>query len=90
MTIIPAMDSAVTRTGLKILFSSLIKLVTLKPHEVTTSSRKRVSTYQVKYQFQRSKTMLTENKAASSQDNRKNEGILERTGKPPNSERAIL
>ena len=41
MTIILAIwKSAVTHTGLKILFSSLIKLVTLKPHDVTTSSRK--------------------------------------------------
>ena len=42
MTIIPTIwKPAVTHTGLKILFSSLIKLVTLKPHEVTTSSRKK-------------------------------------------------
>lgn len=88
MTIIPTIwKPAVTHTGLKILFSSLIKLVTLKPHEVTG---KRVSTYQVKYQFQRSKTMLSENKVASSQDNRKNEEYLKEQGNLPNSEKAIL
>lgn len=41
MTIIPTIwKSVVTHTGLKILFSSLIKLVTLKLHEVTIPSRK--------------------------------------------------
>ena len=50
----------------------------------------RLSTYQVKYQFQRSKTMLSENKVASSQDNRKNEKYLKEQGNLLNSERAIL